>query len=141
MLFDVIKSDLLTARRSKDTNPIVRDLLLTLVSDLAMIEKNTGVAPDDAKVVSVVQKYLSTNKEFQGFNPDEVTLAKLVTEAQVLSAYMPQQLTDEEIDSLIAGYIAIGANNIGAIMGNFNKAYAGRFDGRALSIKIKATLI
>lgn len=141
MLFDKIKSDLLTARRSKDTNPIVRDLLLTLVSDLAMIEKDTGAAPEDAQVVKVVQKYLSTNKEFQGFNPDEVTLAKLVTEAQVLSAYMPQQLTDEEIDSLIAGYIAIGANNIGAIMGNFNKAYAGRFDGRALSIKIKATLI
>ena len=107
MLFDKIKSDLLAARRSKDTNPIVRDLLLTLVSDLAMIEKNTGVAPDDAKVVSVVQKYLGTNKEFQGFNPDEVTLAKLV----------------------------------GAIMGNFNKAYAGRFDGKALSMKIKATLI
>ena len=141
MLFDVIKNDLLTARRSKETNPIVRDLLLTLVSDLAMIEKNTGVAPVDAKVVSVVQKYLSTNKEFQGFNPDEATLAKLVTEAQVLSAYMPQQLTDEEIDSLIAGYIAIGANNIGAIMGKFNEAYAGRFDGKALSTKIKAALI
>ena len=107
MLFDKIKSDLLAARRSKDTNPIVRDLLLTLVSDLAMIEKNTGVAPDDAQVVKVVQKYLGTNKEFQGFNPDEVTLAKLVTEAQVLSAYMPQQLTDEEIAPILFAPIAI----------------------------------
>ena len=65
-------------------------------------------------------------------------------EIEVISAYMPSALPEEEIDNLISGAIAAtGATHMkdmGKIMGNLIPAIKGRADMRAVSEKVKPHL-
>ena len=65
-------------------------------------------------------------------------------EIDVLAAYMPQPLTDAEIDALIAEPIAAtgaaGAAGMGKVMAELKPKLAGRADMGAVSAKVKAEL-
>jgi uncharacterized protein YqeY len=58
-------------------------------------------------------------------------------EAEILSAYLPQALTPDEVEALVKGVIAeVGATSkaqMGAVMKLATERAAGRADGRALS--------
>ena len=140
MLYEKIKEDVLIARKSSSTNTVVRDLLVTLLSDLSMIEKNTGTAPSDVQVYALIKKYLDNNVEFQGFNPDAATLEKLTAEANILKGYMPQQMPDTQMDLIITDFTKDSVVSIGQIMAHFKMNYSGQYDGKVLSNKVKSTL-
>ena len=65
-------------------------------------------------------------------------------EVTVLQAYMPQQLTDAEIDAAIAAAIAAtgaaGPAGMGKVMAELKPKLAGRADMTAVSAKVKAKL-
>ena len=70
--------------------------------------------------------------------------AKETSEAAMLSVYLPQAMTAEELQALVAGAIAdAGASSkkdMGAVMKLANERAAGRVDGRALSSAVSAAL-
>ncbi len=70
--------------------------------------------------------------------------AKEQSEAEILAAYLPQALTPEEVQALVAGAIAeAGATSkkeMGAVMKLANERAAGRVDGRTLSAAVSAAL-
>ena len=65
-------------------------------------------------------------------------------ELKVIESFLPQQLTDAEVDAFIAQAVAeskaAGPKDMGAVMKLLKDKTAGRVDGRVLSDKVKAKL-
>ena len=118
-----------------------------ITSAIKQREVDERITLDDAQVLSVLEKMIKQRKEslvqFQAGNrPDLVD--KETAEIAVIQGYMPSQLADAEIDSLIAEAIAAtGAATIkdmGKVMGVIKAKAQGRADMAAVGAKIKTKL-
>jgi len=65
-------------------------------------------------------------------------------EIDIISKYLPEQLSEDELGALIEGIIAkTGATSMrdmGKVMGMANKQAAGRADGKTIATLVKAKL-
>ena len=122
-------------------------LIRMITSAIKQREVDERISLDDAQVLSVLEKMIKQRKEsvvqFEADNrPDLV--AKESAEITLLQGYMPSQLSDGEIDSLIGDAIAAtGATSIkemGKVMGIIKAKAQGRADMAAVGAKIKAKL-
>jgi uncharacterized protein YqeY len=101
----------------------------------------------DADVVAVVDKMIKQRRDsvalFEAGGRPELAAAE-TAEIDVLSAYMPQALTEAEVDAAIAQAIAAagasGAAAMGKVMAALKPQLAGRADLSAVSAKVKAKL-
>jgi uncharacterized protein YqeY len=118
-----------------------------ITSAIKQREVDERITLDDTQILSVLEKMIKQRKEslvqFQAGNrPDLV--AKETAEVTLLQSYLPSQLSDAEIDALIAGAIATtGAASIkdmGKVMGIIKSKASGRADMAAVGAKIKAKL-
>ena len=100
-------------------------------------------AVDDAMAMAIIRKEMKKRQDSiesfeKGGRADLV--AKERAEAEVLSVYLPQALTQEEIEALVRTVIAeTGATSkaqMGLVMKAANERAAGRADGRALSATV-----
>lgn len=110
-------------------------------------EVDERITLDDAQVLSVLEKMIKQRKEalvqFQaGGRPDLV--AKESAEVALITGYLPAQLSEAELDSLIGEAIsATGAQSVkdmGKVMGLVKQKAQGRADMGAVGAKIKAKL-
>lgn len=101
----------------------------------------------DADVLIVLDKMVKQRREaisqYEGAGRDELAAAEQY-EIGIISEFLPQPLSDEEIDSMIAQAISeTGAESIrdmGKVMGIIKPKAQGRADMGAVSAKIKAKL-
>ena len=67
-----------------------------------------------------------------------------LAEAKVIEAYLPQQMSDEEltaaIQAIVAQVGATGPKEMGKVMGVASKQLAGKAEGRLISDKVKSIL-
>jgi uncharacterized protein YqeY len=65
-------------------------------------------------------------------------------EAELITAYLPAQLSDEELDQMVAEAIeatgAEGPKQMGQVMGALKEKVAGRADGKRVSTAVKEQL-
>ena len=110
-------------------------------------EVDERITLDDGQVLSVLEKMIKQRREAitqfeSGGRADLV--AKEQAELTVLQAYLPAQLSETEIDGLIAGAIAsTGAASIkdmGKVMGIVKAKAQGKADMGAVSARIKQKL-
>jgi hypothetical protein len=110
-------------------------------------EVDERISLDDAQVLSVLEKMIKQRKEalvqFQAGNrPDLVD--KESSEIVLLQGYLPSQLSDSELDALIADAItstgAASIKDMGKVMGIIKGKAQGRADMAAVGAKIKAKL-
>ena len=110
-------------------------------------EVDERITLDDAQVLAVIEKMIKQRKEAiaqfeQGGRAD--LAAKEQSEIGVLQVYLPEQLSEAELDALIKEAIATtGAASIkdmGKVMGIVKTKAAGRADMGAVSARIKAAL-
>ncbi len=110
-------------------------------------EVDERISLDDAQVVGVLEKMVKQRKEslvqFQAGNRQDL-VDKESAEIELLKTYLPSQLSDAEIDTLIADTIAAtGASSVkdmGKVMGIIKSKAQGRADMGAVGAKIKAKL-
>ena len=110
-------------------------------------EVDERITLDDAQVLSVLEKMIKQRKEslvqFQAGNRQDL-VEKEAAEITLLQGYLPSQLSDAEIDSLIKDAIAAtGAASIkdmGKVMAIIKGKAQGRADMAAVGAKIKAKL-
>jgi uncharacterized protein YqeY len=144
-LKDRITEDMKTAMRAGD-----KDRLATIRLALAAIkqrEVDERITLDDGQVLAVVEKMIKQRREaitqFQSGGRADL-VAKETAEIGVLQGYLPAQMTDADIDALIAEAIsATGATSIkdmGKVMGYVKPKAQGRADMGALSARIKQKL-
>jgi uncharacterized protein YqeY len=140
-----ITEDMKTAMRSgeKDRLAVIR----LLQAAIKQREVDERIMLDDAQVTSVLEKMIKQRKESivafeKGHRADLV--AKETAEIAVLQPYLPAQLSDADLDAIIAEAItATGAASIkdmGKVMGIVKAKAAGKADMGAVGARIKAKL-
>ena len=118
-------------------------LLTTILSDIRNREIELMRDVTDAEVVEVVNRGIKRRKEAaeQMRAGSRVELAeKEEEEARQLSAYLPEQLSEDDVRVLIREAIAGGANAAGPIMGKIAGKIKGRFDGKAANRLVQEEL-
>ena len=140
-----ITEDMKTAMRSgeKDRLAVIR----LLQAAIKQREVDERITLDDGQITAVLEKMIKQRKESvvafeKGGRADLV--AKENGEIAVLQPYLPAQLSDAELDALIAEAIAsTGAASIkdmGKVMGVVKGKAAGKADMGAVGARIKAKL-
>ena len=144
-----ITEDMKDAMRAKDTARLSTVRLLLAAIKQREVDERKDMA--DADVVNVIEKMIKQRRDsitqFEaGKRQDLVEVEK--AEVAVLQAYMPQPLTDGEIDAAIADAIAAavakggaaGPAGMGKVMAELKGKLAGRADMTAVSARVKAKL-
>jgi uncharacterized protein len=140
-----ITDDMKAAMRSGEKERL--GVIRMITSAIKQREVDERITLDDAQVLSVLEKMIKQRKEslvhFQAGNrPDLVD--KESAEITLLQTYMPSQLSDAELDALIADAISATAatsiKDMGKVMGIITQKAQGRADMGAVGAKIKAKL-
>jgi uncharacterized protein YqeY len=110
-------------------------------------EVDERITLDDGQVLAALEKMIKQRKEsitqFENGGRSDL-VAKEQAELSVLQAYLPAQMSDAEIDALIAEAVAAsGATSIkdmGKVMGLVKAKAQGKADMGAVSARIKQKL-
>jgi uncharacterized protein YqeY len=130
-LKDRLRTDLNAARRNRDK--LRTTVLTTTLSEIRNHEIDKGRDAGDDDVIQVLTRAIKQRKDSaeQARAVGRADVADRETqEAEMLQAYMPEQLDEAAVRSLIEEAIAAGADNIGAVMGRIMPRLKGRFDGK-----------
>ncbi|MGH8176883.1 MAG: GatB/YqeY domain-containing protein [Steroidobacter sp.] len=144
-LKDRITDDMKAAMRARDTERLGTIRMITAA--IKQREVDERISLDDVQVLAVVEKMIKMRKEsvaqFHSGGRDDL-VAKENKEIELLQAYMPAQLSEGELDALIADSIAqSGATSVkemGKAMALLKQKAQGRADMSAVSSKLKAKL-
>ncbi len=124
-----------------------RDALRLLTAALKQKEVDERKVLTDADVVSVIDKMVKQRRDSiaqfqQGGRTDLADNENF--EISVLQKYLPEALTDGEVDTAIAAAIAesgaMGPADMGKVMGALKARLAGRADMAKVSARVKAKL-
>jgi hypothetical protein len=144
-LKDRITDDMKAAMRSgaKERLGVIR----MITAAIKQREVDERIMLDDVQVIAVLEKMIKQRKEslvqFQAGNRQDL-VQKEASEITLLQGYLPAQLSDAEVDALIADAVAAtGASSIkdmGKVMSLIKTKAQGRADMAAVGAKIKAKL-
>lgn len=140
-----INDDMKTAMKAKETQRL--GALRLLLAAIKQREVDERIELDDAAVFAVIDKMIKQRRDsiaqYQSAGRHDLADAENF-EIGVLSAYMPQQLSGQEIDAEIAAAIAEsgaqGAKDMGKAMALLKTKLAGRADMSKVSALVKAKL-
>ena len=141
-----ITTDLKTAMKAKDKTSL-RGIRAIKSAILLQKTDGSGKELDATGEITMLQKLVKSRQDSleiytkQG-REDLATTER--EEIEVISRYLPEQLTDDELGALIDGVIAkTGASSMrdmGKVMGMAGKEAAGRADGKTIAALVKAKL-
>ncbi len=125
-----LQADLIGARKGRDKARTV--VLSTALSEIRNREIELGHEVDDAEIVRVLSRGIKQRRDAADMmrtgGREELALRE-EAEAELLSVYLPAQLSDDEVRAMIREIIATGASGMGDIMGRLMPRLGGRFDG------------
>jgi uncharacterized protein YqeY len=144
-LKEKITEDMKNAMRAKDSERLTT--IRMIQAGVKQREVDERIMLDDAQVLSIVEKMIKTRKEaivqFEAGNRADL-VEKESKEVALLQAYLPQQLTDAELDAIIAEAVtesgAASVKDMGKVMAIVKARAQGRAEMGAVSGKIKAKL-
>ena len=144
-LKDRITEDMKNAMRAGEKERLATIRLI--LSAIKRREVDERIQLDDTQVVAVIEKMVKQRKEsiaqFEAGGRADL-VAKEQAEMTVLQTYLPTQMSDAEVDGLIAEAIAsTGAASIkdmGKVMAAVKAKAQGRADMGAVSARIKQKL-
>ncbi len=140
-----ISEDMKTAMRAKDSGRLATIRLINAA--IKQREVDERIELNDDQVFSVIEKMIKQRKDsisqFEaGGRQDLADIEK--AELVVLSAYMPAQLSEAEVQAEVAAAVAAvgaaGPQDMGKVMGVLKPRLAGRADMTAVSAQVKAAL-
>ena len=143
-----IDSDLKDAMRAKEAGKLGVLRMLKSAMKYAAIEKSGAEGQlDDAEAMQVIRKQVKQRQDSiesfeKGGRPELATKEK--EELAMLSAYLPQQMSGDELAAAVREAIAeVGATSraqMGAVMKTLQTKLAGRADGKTLSQEVQRQL-
>ena len=133
------------AMRAKDKERL--GTVRLILAEIKKVEVDERIDPDDSRIISIMDKMVKQRRESikQYVDGGRQELAdKEQAEIDIIQEFLPQPLTDEEIDTIIAEAItstgASSMQDMGKVMGSIKGHLTGRADMGAVSQKIKAAL-
>lgn len=140
-----IQEDMKTAMRAQDKQRL--DAIRLIMAAIKQIEVDERIVVDDARVLAVLDKMVKQRRDsisqYQVANRQDLVDQENF-ELKLIQEYMPKQLSDSEIDVIIAEVIAASgatsAKDMGKIMAELKTKLQGRADIGAVSAKVKEHL-
>ena len=140
-----INEDMKAAMRAKDSARL--SAIRLLLAAVKQKEIDERIDANDAQVLSIVDKLLKQRRDsieqFEKAGRKDLADREKF-EAEVLSAYQPEQASAQEIDAEIEAAIAqagvSGPQAMGKVMGVLKGRLAGRADMSAVSARVRARL-
>lgn len=147
-LYERINEDMKNAMKAKDKDTLSTIRLLKGAIDLARI--NNGTRNEDCSddlVIEVASKQVKTHKEsiteFRNANRNDLA-DNLEREINIISAYLPEQLSREELEVAIQEIFDIvkpeSKKDMGKIMKEANERLKGRADFKMVSEIVNSKL-
>ncbi|MDD5449911.1 MAG: GatB/YqeY domain-containing protein [Candidatus Omnitrophica bacterium] len=146
MLQDKILNDYKEALKSKDAVKVsTLSFLRAALQNMAIEKKNDKL--EDTDVITIIKKQIKQRQDsieqFKKGNRQELA-DKEIKEAEILKAYLPEELSAEEVKKIIEEAIkttaASGPKDMGKVMKEVMARTAGRADGKLVSGLIKERL-
>lgn len=126
-----IQADLNAARKERDKDRTL--VLSTALSEIRNKEIDDGAEVDDDGVVQVISRAIKQRKDasdqMRAAGRDDLA-DREDAQAEVLSEYLPEGLTEDEVREIVRRLIASGADEMGPLMGRLMPEIRGRFDGK-----------
>jgi uncharacterized protein YqeY len=142
-----MQADLTSSMRARDelTTATLR-MVLTAIGTEEVAGKAARQLSDDEVLRVVVREAKKRREAAEAFaaggRPDRAE--RELAEGTVLEAYLPEQLSDEELTALVTSAVAeVGASGpqaMGAVMKVVNPKVAGRAEGGRVAAAVKAAL-
>ena len=144
-LKDQLVSDMKSTMKSGDKSRLA--VIRLILSAIKQVEVDERIELDDARVIAVIDKMAKQRRESitQFEKAQRTDLIEIEqSELKILQEYLPEALSDEEIDELIEQAIeSTGATEIkqmGQVMGKLKPQLQGRADMGKVSQLIKSRL-
>ena len=149
MLYDTIMTDMKEAMKSHDKETLSTLRFLKSAIDLFKINNKMDrtESPNDDAVIEVVSKQVKTHKEsieeFKKAGRNDL-VENLLKEVQVLSKYLPEQLSEDEvrskIDEVISSVKASSIKDMGKVMKELTPIFKGKADMKLVNTIVKEKL-
>lgn len=144
-LKDKLMNDLKEAMKDKDT--VRKNAVQMVRASVLQFEKDNKVTLDDDGVVEVVAKEVKKRKdvlpEYEKSGRSDL-IDDLKKEIEVLMAYLPQQMSEDEIEALVIEAIsqteAKTMKDIGKVMAVIMPKTKGKADGKVINLLVKKHL-
>lgn len=145
MIKEELMQDLKAAMKEKDS--VKKDTVTMLRAAILQVEKDKQITLEDDAILEIVAKEVKKRKESrQEYISAERTdiVEKLDREIEILSKYLPKQLTISEIEELVKIAIqeegATSPKDMGKVMKNIKPKVAAKADGKLVSEIVKKLL-
>ena len=144
-LKEKLMEDLKSAMKEKD---IIRKNTVQMVrSAVLQFEKDNKTELDDEGILDVIAKELKRRRdvlpEYEKSGREDL-IADINREIEILLAYLPEQLSHEELEAIVTDAIektgAASMKDMGKIMAYVMPAVRGRADGKEINAIVKAKL-
>jgi uncharacterized protein YqeY len=145
LLTDRIKDDMKASMKGGDKERL--RVIRLILAAIKQIEVDERIALDNERVILVLDKMLKQRRESirqfaEAGRHDLVAIEE--AEIPVIQDFLPQALTETEIDLMVKDAVtesgAESVKDMGKVMALLKAKMQGRADMSAVSIKIKATL-
>ena len=140
-----LQEDLKSSMKNKDA---IKKSVITLIrSSIKQYEGDNRVELQDAEIVDLIAKQLKqtrdSREEFAKAGRDDL-VSKAEAEIEVLKEYLPQQLSEEELNEIVISTISeVGATSMKdmkKIMTSIMPKVKGRADGKLINELVKKNL-
>lgn len=146
-LTDQITADIKAAMkaRNKERLAALRDIKSKLM--LEMTKEGGDGNVDDAvgqKILNKLYKQRMDAAAIYGEQGREDLQAEELAQAEIIKEYLPEQMSDADLEAAVQGFITdLGASSMadmGKVMGKASGALAGKADGKRISEVVKRIL-
>lgn len=144
-LKEQLLADLKASMKAKDT---VKKSTVTMIrAAILQVEKDNKVELGDAEIQEIIAKQMKQRRdaldEFKKAERDDL-IAQTEAEMRAIEAYLPKQLTQEEIEAIVDETIketgAESAKDMGKIMGALMPKVKGLADGKLVNQIVREKL-
>ena len=144
-LKEQLKEDLKTAMRDKDV--VKRDSIRAINTMIKQIEVDERKELNDEDVIKLIQKGIKQREEsisqYKAASRDDL-VALEQAQVDIFMLYLPAQISEEELEAgmkeIISQVGATSMKDIGKVMGNATKRFAGVADGKRINEMVKKLL-
>lgn len=140
-------TEMKAAMRAKDT--VKLEALRAIKSELLLVQTSSATKEGltDEEEMKILQKLVKQRRDSAAIYKEqgrEDLAQPEVDQAAVISMFLPEQMTDEEIeakvDDIISRTGAEGMKDMGKVMGLASSELTGKADGKTISIIVKRKL-
>ena len=142
-----IMEEMKAAMRTKDTTAL--EALRAIKSAILLAKTESGAKEElaEGEETKLLQKLVKQRKDSAAIFTEQGRAdlaAPELAQAEVIAKFLPEQLTEEEIEKVVIQTIeatgASGMKDMGKVMGIVSKELAGQADGKTISTIVKTKL-